>query len=101
MTVDDDDNDDNDTRCAYFRFLHDFYAITEPRGSVRPNVRDKDVNGLKRNILIERMVGLPCPVQGYPAPTFRYRISDKPTDKHCIVHCITSSNSSIAKFRNI
>ncbi|KOX72245.1 Down syndrome cell adhesion molecule-like protein Dscam2 [Melipona quadrifasciata] len=45
---------------------------SEPRGSVRPNVRDKDVNGLKRDILVDRMVGLPCPVQGYPAPTFRY-----------------------------
>ena len=49
-----------------------FLIITEPRGSVRPNVRDKDVNGLKRDILVDRMVGLPCPVQGFPAPTFRY-----------------------------
>ncbi|XP_032672548.1 Down syndrome cell adhesion molecule-like protein Dscam2 isoform X2 [Odontomachus brunneus] len=47
-------------------------VITEPRGSVRPNVRDKDVNGLRRDILIELMVGLPCPVQGFPAPTFRW-----------------------------
>ncbi|XP_020284772.1 Down syndrome cell adhesion molecule-like protein Dscam2 isoform X1 [Pseudomyrmex gracilis] len=47
-------------------------VITEPRGSVRPNVRDKDVNGLRRDIQIERMVGLPCPVQGFPAPAFRW-----------------------------
>ncbi|XP_019885170.2 Down syndrome cell adhesion molecule-like protein Dscam2 isoform X4 [Camponotus floridanus] len=47
-------------------------VITEPRGSVRPNVRDKDVNGLRRNILVERMVGLPCPVQGFPALAFRW-----------------------------
>ncbi|XP_076629341.1 cell adhesion molecule Dscam1-like isoform X18 [Colletes latitarsis] len=47
-------------------------VITEPRGSVRPNVRDKDVNGLKRDVLVDLMVGLPCPVQGFPAPTFRW-----------------------------
>ncbi|XP_033178583.1 Down syndrome cell adhesion molecule-like protein Dscam2 isoform X1 [Bombus impatiens] len=47
-------------------------VITEPRGSVRPNVRDKDVNGLKKDILVDRTVGLPCPVQGFPAPTFRW-----------------------------
>ncbi|XP_025152776.1 Down syndrome cell adhesion molecule-like protein Dscam2 isoform X26 [Harpegnathos saltator] len=47
-------------------------VITEPRGSVRPNVRDKDVNGLKRDILVKLMVGLPCPVQGFPAPAFRW-----------------------------
>lgn len=46
--------------------------ITEPRGSVRPNVRDKEVTGLKWDILVDRTVGLPCPVQGFPAPTFRY-----------------------------
>ncbi|XP_076173910.1 Down syndrome cell adhesion molecule 1 isoform X47 [Ptiloglossa arizonensis] len=47
-------------------------VITEPRGSVRPNARDKDVNGLKRDVLVDLMVGLPCPVQGFPAPTFRW-----------------------------
>nr|XP_033326632.1 Down syndrome cell adhesion molecule-like protein Dscam2 isoform X2 [Megalopta genalis] len=47
-------------------------VITEPRGSVRPNVRDKDFNGLRRNILIDRTAGLACPVQGFPAPTFRW-----------------------------
>ncbi|XP_028048388.2 Down syndrome cell adhesion molecule-like protein Dscam2 isoform X30 [Monomorium pharaonis] len=47
-------------------------VITEPRGSVRPNVRDKDVNGLRRDILIGQTVGLPCPVQGFPAPAFRW-----------------------------
>ncbi|XP_076544932.1 Down syndrome cell adhesion molecule 1 isoform X3 [Osmia lignaria lignaria] len=47
-------------------------VITEPRGSVRPNVRDKDVNGLKRDILVDRTVGLPCPVQGFPTPMFRW-----------------------------
>ncbi|XP_054003646.1 cell adhesion molecule Dscam2 isoform X1 [Hylaeus anthracinus] len=47
-------------------------VITEPRGSVRPNVRDKDVNGLKRDVLVDLMVGLPCPVQGFPAPMFRW-----------------------------
>ncbi|XP_048260935.1 Down syndrome cell adhesion molecule-like protein Dscam2 isoform X4 [Bombus terrestris] len=47
-------------------------VITEPRGSVRPNVRDKEMNGLKWDILVDRTVGLPCPVQGFPAPTFRW-----------------------------
>ncbi|XP_033297089.1 Down syndrome cell adhesion molecule-like protein Dscam2 isoform X1 [Bombus bifarius] len=47
-------------------------VITEPRGSVRPNVRDKEVTGLKWDILVDRTVGLPCPVQGFPAPTFRW-----------------------------
>ncbi|KAH0947632.1 hypothetical protein HN011_008031 [Eciton burchellii] len=47
-------------------------AQAKPRGSVRPNVRDKDVNGLRRDILVEQMVGLPCPVQGFPAPAFRW-----------------------------
>lgn len=39
---------------------------------MRPNVRDNDVTGLKRDILVDRTVGLSCPVQGFPAPTFRY-----------------------------
>lgn len=54
-----------------------YYGIAEPRGSVRPNVRDKDVNGLKRDVLVDLMVGLPCPVQGFPAPTFRYAVRDR------------------------
>ncbi|PBC29921.1 Titin [Apis cerana cerana] len=39
---------------------------------MRPNVRDNDVTGLKRDILVDRTVGLSCPVQGFPAPTFRW-----------------------------
>lgn len=41
---------------------------------MRPNVRDKDMSGLKRDILVDLTVGLSCPVQGYPAPTFRYAV---------------------------
>lgn len=62
-----------ESRARAFLHFPSICAIAEPRGSVRPNVRDKDVNGLRRDILIELMVGLPCPVQGFPAPTFRYR----------------------------
>lgn len=67
------DHDDDDEDGAAFPHFPTICAIAEPRGSVRPNVRDKDVNGLRRDVLIEQMVGLPCPVQGFPAPTFRYR----------------------------
>ncbi|KAK2577363.1 hypothetical protein KPH14_003479 [Odynerus spinipes] len=45
----------------------------QPRGSVRPNVRDKDVNFMKKDISVNEKTGLPCPVQGYPAPAFRYK----------------------------
>ncbi|XP_026295697.1 Down syndrome cell adhesion molecule isoform X18 [Apis mellifera] len=47
-------------------------VITEPRTTMRPNVRDNDVTGLKRDVLVDRTVGLSCPVQGFPAPTFRW-----------------------------
>jgi len=66
-------DDDDDYGGVAFPSFPNVCAIAEPRGSVRPNVRDKDVNGLRRDILIGQTVGLPCPVQGFPAPAFRYR----------------------------
>ncbi|KAL2740305.1 Down syndrome cell adhesion molecule-like protein Dscam2 [Vespula squamosa] len=44
--------------------------LAEPRGSVRPNVKDKDVNSMKKVISVNEMIGLICPVQGFPAPAF-------------------------------
>ncbi|XP_046813669.1 Down syndrome cell adhesion molecule-like protein Dscam2 isoform X16 [Vespa crabro] len=47
-------------------------VITEPRGSVRPNIKDKDINFMKKIISMNEMIGLMCPVQGFPAPAFRW-----------------------------
>ncbi|KAK0078990.1 hypothetical protein PV325_001871 [Microctonus aethiopoides] len=55
---------------SVFRYYRD--NITEPSGSVPPNVRDKEVNGMKRILHVGQTVGLTCPVQGFPAPLFRY-----------------------------
>lgn len=80
-------------------------AIAEPRGSVRPNVRDKDVNGLRRDILVERMVGLPCPVQSFPAPAFRYRHLEtdrfnREADSNCIVQAISKYTHTVVSMSN-
>ncbi|KAK0091472.1 hypothetical protein PV326_003179, partial [Microctonus aethiopoides] len=53
---------------SVFRYYRD--NITEPSGSVPPNVRDKEVNGMKRILHVGQTVGLTCPVQGFPAPLF-------------------------------
>lgn len=46
--------------------------ILEPRTGMPPKAKDKDVNGMKKSIENSKIVGLLCPVQGFPAPTFRY-----------------------------